>query len=378
MRALADECVMCGLCLPHCPTFRLHGDESRSPRGRIALARTLNADHVDDSVRQALESCLQCRACEAVCPAQVRYGEIIELARGVLNKGNSGKLPVLRWALGRPTLTATALSLGGRAARVWPALTRHLGRRARWLLRAAAPVAMRAQRPAPSVLFVGCVARSLDSDAHAALLQVAQRCDLDLTPLAHQSCCGALSRHVGASAEAEEMAARNTANWSRASSIDLVALDSACIAALRQATSRLRVIEACRWLLDRQASWVAQVRPLPQRIGLFMPCSHRNSVGDVSAPALLLALLPAVEVLPIATGFGCCGAAGPHVLMHSEQADALAQPIVDAICSMQLDAIATSNVGCAMHLAERLALRGITLPVRHPVAFLADRLLSEP
>ena len=59
---------MCGLCLPHCPTFQLSGLESRSPRGRIALARQLQPDlAVDDSVVAAFDTCLQCRACEDFC-----------------------------------------------------------------------------------------------------------------------------------------------------------------------------------------------------------------------------------------------------------------------------------------------------------------------
>jgi glycolate oxidase iron-sulfur subunit len=158
----------------------------------------------------------------------------------------------------------------------------------------------------------------------------------------------------------------------------VVALDSGCIDALRRAAAgSVRITEGCRWLLDRQSFWSGRLHALPARIGLFAPCSHRHAVGDADAARRVLGLLPGVEVIAISTGLGCCGAAGPHLLAHPGQADALAQPIVDVIAGMNLGAIATTNVGCALHLQERLFLRGITLPVRHPVAFLAQRLEPE-
>ena len=87
--AASLDCIHCGLCLRTCPTYRLTGAESSSPRGRIYLMRAvaeggLSAE--DRDYREELDFCLACRHCESVCPAGVRYGEMIETARDGLER----------------------------------------------------------------------------------------------------------------------------------------------------------------------------------------------------------------------------------------------------------------------------------------------------
>src|SRR5579859_3668385 len=89
----ADKCVKCALCLPHCPTYKVARDEGESPRGRIALMQGLATGKLDATPRLAahLDHCLACRACEAVCPAEVPYGKLIDAARLELGRQGLGE-----------------------------------------------------------------------------------------------------------------------------------------------------------------------------------------------------------------------------------------------------------------------------------------------
>jgi glycolate oxidase iron-sulfur subunit len=59
-----NACVQCGLCLPVCPTFRLTGRETASPRGRLQAMSAVHGGiiEVDQSFAGILDFCLGCRA----------------------------------------------------------------------------------------------------------------------------------------------------------------------------------------------------------------------------------------------------------------------------------------------------------------------------
>src|SRR5262245_37355762 len=80
------SCVQCGLCLPHCPTYRVTGEESASPRGRIALMRQVQWEGrpVDAAFGGFMDACVLCRGCESACPSGVPFGRLMESTRAQL------------------------------------------------------------------------------------------------------------------------------------------------------------------------------------------------------------------------------------------------------------------------------------------------------
>ncbi len=330
-----------------------------------------------------MQSCLQCRACESICPAHVEYGRIIEGARAILAQAEPPDLltRTLAYAATRPRFSAKALSMAGGLARALPIPGRHAAR-----LRASIkPVALSHSDRTATMLFLGCVARSFEADAHADLLFICAALGVDLFASAGQVCCGAIHRHIGKPAEAENAKRTHQSLFQRLRTRTVVALDSGCLDALQASVAATtEIVEACEWLLRLQPLWQGHLHTAArrQRVGVFLPCTHRRRQQGATAVKQLLDALPHLDCVEIDAGFGCCGSAGPHLLSHAHAADAFALPIVAQIAALELDAVATTNVGCALHLQERLGAMGIgrhgdpahELRVRHPVAFLRESL----
>src|SRR3954447_12982242 len=122
--SVVQQCMHCGLCLPTCPTYDATKNERNSPRGRIALMRSVADGRLDATKAFADEMyfCLGCLACMTACPAGVNYAELFEHARaeaeqsGVLNnrKRSFIRALTLRWLffdLGRLQALGAAIRL---------------------------------------------------------------------------------------------------------------------------------------------------------------------------------------------------------------------------------------------------------------------------
>jgi len=377
----AERCVKCALCLPHCPTYRLKGEEGDSPRGRIALVQALAEGAIEPTAaaREHLEGCLTCRACEAVCPAGVPYGRLIDDARARLPvRGRSSPLSrFLRRAAARPGLLSVALRAGRLFARLGlpvPARAQLAGSRPAPLPRGAGA------REAPAVqLFLGCVARTLDADSLGAAARVLERAGYRVEVPRGQGCCGALAMHAGERKNAQRLARRNIAAFP--GDAPIVGSASGCTAQLMEYdrvlgddggfTARVTDVTsiAAEALADGRLEADGDTRPV--RVALHVPCTERNVVRS-EASRRCLEQLPGVEVVELPAA--CCGAAGSYFLDRPGDAAELRAPLLEAIRRAGADRVVTSNVGCRLHVAAGLD-GGDRLPVEHVASFLARRVL---
>lgn len=386
---LADQCVKCGLCLPHCPTYLQLGDEAESPRGRIALIQGWASGDLELSARLEghLDGCIGCRACEAACPSLVAYGRLADGAKAA----RTAALPAWRRAARRLRLRAISNArLNGwlaRAARLArrldPAPPRALGsprppRRLAAYHRLVLALGSGGARPppprAPSApdleLFVGCAGAIAQGSAITAALRVFDALGLRVRVRAQAGCCGALLRHQGFPTEADVL----RASWRRqASDPPLVGLASACVAELAEDPgNRGGVVEICDYLARRTDLTPDRFQPARLRVAVHEPCSQRNQLGGADAVYALLGRIPGLALEPLAGNAACCGAGGVYMLERPEMASALLADKLAALSAGAPEVLVTTNPGCALHLRGGLLASGIAVPVRHPVELVAQ------
>lgn len=373
-------CVQCGLCLPHCPTFRVTGDESQSPRGRIALMRAVeDGAPVTDEVLRSFATCVQCRGCETACPSGVDYGRLMEGTRAALVDDLTPRWQ--RIAL-EPLRHPKVLRAGSAALARVPAVIRR---------RFGLPTDIPA-RQAPleatgddAWLFTGCVMDAWQRDVHAATIRVLAAAGVGVRPTGDSAgCCGALHLHAGLSDTARSMAgdvvaaiagADPAAGGDEPAAARPVLVNSAgCGAALKDYPHLVgtdaarafssRVFDVHEWLADRT---LPTVRPLDLRVAVQDPCHLRHVQRRHDAVRTVLAPFVAAIIELDDDGL-CCGAGGQYSLLEPELAGAIRDRKVAAIDAVAPDVVVSANPGCALHLAAG----GVA--VEHPMT-LIDRAL---
>lgn len=400
------DCVHCGLCLSSCPTYRVTGRETSSPRGRVYLMRGVAEGQIPlgDVVAEEAYACLGCRACETACPSGVQYGALLEQTRAAIENAGLRRGPAkwlesfaLREIVPHERRLSLLLSLlaGVQALRLDALALPLLPARVREMHALLPPVPPSSQRKRLPVLtpalgarrgrvalLEGCIMPELFGAVNAATVRVLARAGLDVLVPEGQGCCGALHAHAGDAAMAQSLARNNIAAFELAD-VDAVVTNSAgCGAAMRElghwspggAALAKKARDVCE-LLDQVGLPELRGR-IDASVCYDDPCHLAHGQRVVDAPRRLLRAIPGLRLLDHDDPTSCCGAAGIYNLTHPEMSRAVLARKLDSLAAADPDWIASGNPGCLMQLAAGARARKMRARLAHPIELL-DRALGQ-
>jgi glycolate oxidase iron-sulfur subunit len=431
---IINTCVHCGLCLSSCPTYRETGLEMSSPRGRIYLMKAVDEGRIgleSEVFQEQMSQCLNCRACEAVCPSGVQYGAILEASRAQLEQAReAGKIespPALDGAApgkGVPPRPVWQRALRGA---VFGGLFRNMGlfraftgslwlyqkSGAQWVARKSGLLKLmglgeteqmlpslsgkmveprgqifpaEGQRRASVALLTGCIMSTAFAEVHEATIRVLQKNGVEVILPPGQGCCGALHTHGGDLDGGRELARANIAAF-EGLGVDAIIVNAAgCGGTLKEYGHLLH--DDREWH-DRAAAFSASVKDVHEflaghglntaglgRLDISVtyqePCHLAHAQRISVQPRTLLKAIPGLELREMNESALCCGSAGVYNVTQPEMAAQLGARKVANALATGARVIATGNPGCAMQLAGELRRRGEDVQVRYIVELLDE------
>jgi glycolate oxidase iron-sulfur subunit len=410
-----SRCVHCGLCLNHCPTYKLWGQEADSPRGRIRQMQLVDEGRLalGDAFVSHIDRCLDCRACETACPSGVEYGKLVEAARAQIDQHYRRPLAsriardfVYRRLLPYPRRIASAARLlrlyqrSGLAAlvrvtgflklfglqdreRLLPAIDSEF-----FFGELGKTFPAQGPRRARVALFAGCVAQVTFSELNRATIRVLQANGCEVVVPAAQVCCGALPAHAGARDVARDLARANFKAFQPADFDAIITNAAGCGSTLKEYAHLFAADSPEHEAASRFAAKMRDVNEFLAELGLVAPMKsvplrvtyqdschlcHGQKVRE--APRKLIRAVPGVEFVEMRLADQCCGSAGVYNVTETEASLELLALKMHQVNEAKVDAIVTANPGCILQLKAGAAIHKSRHEVLHVVE-LIDRALA--
>lgn len=407
--SLADQCVKCGLCLPQCPTYTLSANENESPRGRIALIQGWLSGQLEASavLTQHLDHCLLCRRCERICPSQVPYAEILDLAKARLKKDKpsqvSFKNKILQSSL-KILINETyshylfgfirwmqKLSVLNLANKTGLLSLFKLKRITSYLPTLKKPNQLNdfyAAKMTPATgqvtLFTGCLSKNLEPETITASINLLTRLGFDVNVPKQQTCCGALHLHDGDIAQAEKLSTQNISVFNHYAKSTVISLVNGCSSQLKEypqlntkAKVTNRTLDIIEFLSEIDWPEEIQFKPLEHTVALQLPCSLQNVLRAEDKLLALLQRIPGIDLPPENIHRQCCGAAGSYFLKQPQISQQLQAAAFKNLSQSSPDFIISSNIGCALQLGSAIEQKMAPITVIHPIKLLEQQLLKD-
>jgi len=378
---------MCGMCLPHCPTYQLYQTETESPRGRIALMQSIEKGRIEASPKALLhiDHCLGCLNCETICPSRVPYGKLIDNFRQLhyelIPKRFSSRQILKQSAKpdGLEKLSSIASStLVKNLLKATSAITgipSHLIEKTSVQLKDFYPAKLPASRGRVA-LFTGCTGKQQDSQTLIDATQLLNHLGFDVSIPGQQACCGAMHQHNGQQNVAQSLLRDNLAFWQQQSLQAVIFFSPACGATL-QALKDIPFIDIRAFINQQLNEHPLSFNACPDPVALHESCSQRNMLKLNGINQQLLSHIPGIQFMHSAQPTLCCGAGGLQAIDYPEQGKRLLEQKLGSFDLSQTKLFLSDNSGCSVHIKSAISAYNPDIEILHPVSLLVRQLTNK-
>jgi len=412
------KCVKCGFCLTACPTYLDTGLETESPRGRIALMRAVTEERLPltNRIIDHWALCLQCRACEAVCPSGVPFGHMMESTRNAVNI--SGKQGLTTKLVGLIFLRFLLKNLGilrflFKILYITQILKLH--KLFQWKIVSSLlpkqlsntlgnpPIinrrfftttskTIKPNTPYPKkkvVLLAGCIMPLTHSETLHACVEVLKINGCEVMIPEQQGCCGALNIHNGELKSGKEMAKKNIESFLESKPDAIISASAGCGSTMKEYHQLLKEDPK---LLDQATLFskltkditeflieLPLIKPkgkLNKKVIFQNPCHLLHAQNIYEEPKKILDLIPGLDIIE-SIDENCCGAAGIYSILQQSTSQRILEKKLANLLKESPDLILTANPGCMIQIEQGLKSKASNTQILHIIELLYQSYITE-
>lgn len=404
------NCMRCGLCLPICPTYREIGNETDSPRGRVALTRAVSEGRLSLTPKLVdhMYRCLDCQACVAVCPSGVKAASLIQQTKIRIDHDLPQpfiKRPIFDGLLPRPWLLEAAMlplyvyeKIGlqallrktgllnrfpfglGQLEQIAPTLD---GRPLRQTLPEVVPA--KGKRRLRVGYFLGCAQNLVFASAGRDTVSVLTETGCEVVTPKAQRCCGVPHLNYGAKELAQRTARVNIEAFEKAG-VDFVVTDCATCGSFTKEYLHLLAGEA--EYAGRAKVFAGKVRDISEflvevsfsdrlgvvkrRVTYHEPCHLVRGQGIAAQPRQLLRAIPGIELVEMKESDWCCGGAGTYNITHPHISAKILDRKMNNVAATDAELLVSGCPACQMQLSYGIRRSGLSITSTFPTQLLAE------
>ena len=395
------KCARCGKCRSVCPVFLETGDETRVARGRISLAEAIFQGEIfyTPELKDYIYSCKKCMRCQAICPSDVDFSEIIDALLEGIEKNMGTPLIarfILRYLLPRRNLFDFALRIASIGQKFLPGerrgSLRHLplffmGKR--WVPSLATETALNKYRHTKKLkkpkmrvgFFVGCMTNYVYPNIADSLVNVLNRLDIEVVVPSQQVCCGIPAKSLGDMTAARKLAERNREVFEAENLDAIVSGCGTCTLTIKR--DYLKMLgESWRPMHDKiydinvflEKFTKYETEPLDATVTYHDPCHLRWGQDIVKEPRNVIKRCATFKEME--SPEDCCGGGGVFSLIYRDLSMKIGEHKIRAVEKSGAEKVVTSCPGCVLQLSDLAASKNLPVETIHVVELL-ERTLKE-